>query len=401
MNKTLISFLLIFLRLSNKDCFSQAEADFLQQPALHWKYTAKAPIYSSPVVDNNRVYFGCLDSTFYALEITSGKLLWKFNTNGPIRSTALLTADFIYFISGDGKLYCLNKSGKMIWAFSEGAEKKYDFADYHQSSPIIQNNTLFFGMGDGYVYAVNANDGKLIWKTATKSGIHTTPMADTDKLYVGSFDGYVYALKIADGSIVWSFKTVGHRYFPKGEVQGNPTLSNNCVIIGARDYNVYAIDKEKGYCHWNKTFTKGWVLSNTCKDSLLLMAGADERILACVDNRNGKEIWKRNMEFLMFGKPIFTQSMLYIGTTMGKLHGINAKTGAEMWTFTTAGYQQNKHKYFKEDDTYRADIYSIIKSNEQFLDVEVELGGIFSTPAIFQEFILFTSTEGTLYCLKR
>lgn len=49
--------------------------------------------------------------------------------------------------------------------------------------------------------------------------------------------------------------------------------------------------------------------------------------------------------------------------------------------------EKNRLKYFKEDDAYRDDIYSIIKSNEHFLEVEYELGGIFSTPAISNDFL--------------
>ncbi len=71
-----------------------------------------------------------------------------------------------------------------------------------------------------------------------------------------------------------------------------------------------------------------------------------------------------------------------------------------MWTFTTDGYLNNRMKYFKDDDSYRDDIYSIIKSNEQFLEVEMELGGIFSTPVITNGYLVFTSTEGIVYCLK-
>jgi len=70
--------------------------------------------------------------------------------------------------------------------------------------------------------------------------------------------------------------------------------------------------------------------------------------------------------------------MLYLGTTIGKLHGISLYSGEQIWSFATESYMEKRFKYFKSDDSYRDDIYSIIKSNEQFLDVECELGGIFS-----------------------
>jgi eukaryotic-like serine/threonine-protein kinase len=376
-----------------------AQDNIKSGPELIWKYRTDAPVFSSPVIQNNILFAGSTDSAFYALDLLTGKKLWAFKTGGEIRSAATVDTN-IYFVSSDGNLYCLNETGKLIWFFKTDGEKKYDFADYYYSSPILFNSVLYSGSGSGYIYAVNSVNGEMKWKYKTNNAVHSTPLVDSTGLYAGSFDGCVYALNINDGSLKWKFKTAGHMYFPAGEVQGNPVSYKNSVFIGARDYNYYAIDKEKGYCRWNKVFTKGWVLANTVKDNELFIAGADERILACIDPESGKVKWIRDMEFLMFGNPALYNSRLYIGTTIGKLHCIDASSGKDLWIFSTDYYKQNRFKYFKEDDSYRDDIYSIIKSNEQFLDVEIELGGFFSTPAIGNGYLAVSCTDGFLYCFK-
>jgi outer membrane protein assembly factor BamB len=241
----------------------------------------------------------------------------------------------------------------------------------------------------------------MLWKFKTGNIIHSTPAISNNKIFFGAFDGYVYAVDKKTGKPDWKFKSVGHRYFPKGEVQGSPAVFNGLVIIGARDYNVYALDQEKGYCHWNKSFTRGWGLNNVINDSVLYTGSADERVLISSDPESGSEFWKKNMEFLVFGNPVFSKNMLYIGTTIGKLHGISTGTGEKVWSYETESYKLNRNKYFKPDDKYRDDIYSIITSNEQFLEVECELGGIFSSPYIDNDNIIFSSTNGTIYCLSR
>jgi eukaryotic-like serine/threonine-protein kinase len=352
-------------------------------------------------VDVDKVFFGGLDSTLYALNIKTGKVEWKFKTKGQIRSTVAIDQTHLYLNGGDGKIYSLAKdTGKVEWVSSIGAEKKYDFADYHQSSPVLYNNRLYVGSGDGSVFAISVDKGRKIWSYQTGDVVHGTPVVTNNKVFVGSFDGYVYGLQSESGTLVWKFKTAGHKYFPKGEVQGSPTSSEGLVFIGARDYNVYALDQEKGFAHWNKVFSKGWVLANSVHDSVLYMAGADERILIAADPVSGAEHYRRKMEFLIFGLSAYSESMVYTGTTIGKLHGINAKTGEKVWTITTDGYEKHHLNYFKADDTYRDDIYSIIKSNEHFLEVEYELGGIFSTPAIQHDLIIITTTEGTVYCYR-
>ncbi|MBI5404227.1 MAG: PQQ-like beta-propeller repeat protein [Ignavibacteriae bacterium] len=365
-----------------------------------WVLKTKKPFFSSPSVSDGIVYAGSLDSNLYAVDINSGNILWYFKTSGEIRSTALVENNQVYFISGDGYLYCLDTSGKLLWTFKTRGEKKYDFADYHRSSPVYYKNSLFFGSGDGNIYALNSENGELLWKYQTEDVVHSTPVVDDSNLYVGSFDGYFYALNINDGSMKWKYKTTGQKYFPKGEVQGSPAIYKNNIIFGARDYKVYALDKDNGSLIWEKTFVNGWVLSNSIYLDELIIAGADERIIACLDPVTGIEKWKRKMEFLIFGKPAFNENFLFIGTTIGKLHGLNLKTGEIIRTFSTEAYNQNKHKYFKKDDSYRDDIYSIIKSDEHFLEVEIELGGFFSSPVIYNEKLVVTSTDGNIYCFK-
>lgn len=365
-----------------------------------WTLKTKNPFFSSPVIYDGIIYTGSLDSIFYAIDINSGKINWTFKTYGEIRSNALIENNCIYFVSGDGYLYCLNTDGKLLRTFKTGGEKKYDFADYHQSSPVYLKNAVFFGSGDGNVYALNSANGELLWRYQTGNVVHSTPVVDENNLYVGSFDGYFYALNINDGSLKWKFKTSGHEYFPKGEVQGNPAIFKNIIIFGARDYKVYALDKENGNLIWDKTFTNGWVLSNTIYHNELFIAGADERIFACLDPVTGNEKWKKKMEFLIFGKPAFYENLLFIGTSIGKLHGMKIKTGEEVRIFSTEAYNQNRLKYFKEDDSYRDDIYSIIKSDEHFLEVEMELGGFFSSPAVYKENLVVSSTDGNIYCFK-
>jgi len=376
--------------------------DFDKLPKMKWQFKIKAPIFSSPVIREDVVYFGGLDSILYAVDIHSGKEKWRFRTHGQIRSSVCPGDELLYLNGGDGILYALNRSsGAVVWKFPTHEEKKYDFADYFHSTPVLANGILYFGSGDGSLYALNSKTGALSWSYATGNVLHTAPAIDHGKIFFGSFDGYVYALNLGDGSLAWKFKTVGHNYFPKGEVQGAPFAFNHTIYIGARDYNIYALDEEKGYCHWNKSFTRGWGLCTEVHDSVLYIGSADERVLIAADPGTGREFWRQGMEFLVFGNNAYSKNLLYIGTTMGKLHGISLKTGKKKWTFETNSYKVNRDKYFRPDDSYRDDIYSIIKSNEQFLDVECELGGIFTTPVISGDYLFFTSTNGTLYCLER
>lgn len=406
MNTKKISFAFTFL-LVCATTFGQIR-DFDKLPSVSWRFRISAPIISSPIISDNAVYFAGLDSTVYSLDLATGKLNWKVRTNGEIRSTLAIAGDRIYLAGGNGVLSCINKKdGKSVWRTIVDptavfiSERRYDFADYYHSSPIVQDDVIYLGTANGKMSAYRANDGSLLWSFKANDIIHNTPVLFDGKLYFGSFDGYVYAVTAATGELVWKFKSVGQQYFPRGEMQGSPAAGMNSVFIGGRDYNTYALNAHEGFANWNRKFTGGWALSSTYKDSVVYIGTSDDRLLLALDAATGREKWKTDVKFNIFGNCVFSNSMVYVGTIWGKVYGIDKKTGTIKWAFATDGHKANHDKYFKANDQYRDDIGTIIKSPAQMVDAEYAMGGVFSTPAISNDRIVITTTEGIVYGLQR
>lgn len=86
---------------------------------------------------------------------------------------------------------------------------------------------------------------------------------------------------------------------------------------------------------------------------------------------------------------------------MGRLYAIDVKSGKVRWEINNPLYKKNRLNYFKEDDTYRNDIQSIIKKNDDFLKMYYDLGAIFSAPAVTQNYIIVTSTDAKVYSYVR
>ena len=145
-----ISFLFLFNTVAFNS-FSQPAntfSDFKLIPKINWVCNYKYSFYASPIAKDNTVYIGGLDSILHAIDINTGIEKWKFKTKGEIRSNVCINSDDIYLNGGDGSIYCLNAdSGKLIWEFTTKGEKKYDFADYFHSTPVLNNEMLFFGSG--------------------------------------------------------------------------------------------------------------------------------------------------------------------------------------------------------------------------------------------------------------
>jgi eukaryotic-like serine/threonine-protein kinase len=109
--------------------------------------------------------------TFYALDAASGTLAWKFATGGERRF-----------------------SGRHLHGAEPAAEVMPDPFDVFLSSPVIAGGMVFFGSGDGNVYALEAAGGTLRWRFHTGNVVHASPAVAGDTLYVGSWDGQLYAI---------------------------------------------------------------------------------------------------------------------------------------------------------------------------------------------------------------
>ena len=103
--RLLVIFQIIFLNV-----FSQTVPtvnDFSTLPETYWEFTAQKPFYASPVVNDDVVYAGNLDSTLYAVDLDNGKIKWSFRTKGEIRSAVCIYNTNVYLNGGDGRIYSL------------------------------------------------------------------------------------------------------------------------------------------------------------------------------------------------------------------------------------------------------------------------------------------------------
>jgi outer membrane protein assembly factor BamB len=170
------------------------------------------------------------------------------------------------------------------------------------------------------------------------------------------------------------------------------------VFIGSRDYQLYALNAETGKEVWKKQFPKGWAMGKpVVREGVLYVGTSDDKVLAALKPETGETIWQSDVKFNIFGGVAFSKNRLYVGTLMGRLYAIDLQSGQIQWLINNTLYEKNRLRYLKEDDTYRNDIQTIIKKNDDFLTMYYNLGAIFSTPVIAQDMLIFSSTDGNVY----
>ena len=63
------------------------------------------------------------------------------------------------------------------------------------SAPAVVTDLIFFGGGDGNVYAVTT-EGTLVWALGTGGLVPSGPAISHSTVYFGSYDGFLYAVSL-------------------------------------------------------------------------------------------------------------------------------------------------------------------------------------------------------------
>jgi len=137
-----------------------------------------------------------------------------------------------------------------------------------ESTPLVIDGVMYATSNFGRVYALDAATGRELWKYdprmdgqwaryACCDAVNRGLAAFDGRLYVGALDGWLHALDARTGQLVWKVDTVIRREHAPYTFSGAPLLAGNLLIVGsaggdfaaARGY-VSAYDLTNGELRW-------------------------------------------------------------------------------------------------------------------------------------------------------
>lgn len=392
-----------------------------KQLSLKWTFSTNGAIVSSPAVGNGVVYAGSADGNLYAVEAKTGKLRWKFDAHGDVNSSPAVAEDTVYVVSLDGNLYAIDTAtGKQRWSFATLGEHRFTAAgvlnlhpsteimpdpwDFYLSSPTVVAGTVYFGSGDGHIYAVDAGTGALRWSYKTGDVVHSSPAVSGGIVYAGSWDTYFYALDAATGELKWKFKTGED---PKTHVMtgipGSAAVANGTVYFGCRDANLYALDAATGALKWRVPNDGSWVIASPAvADGVVYYTTSDSHRFQALDANSGKILYWLPTNIYAFSSPAIAGSHAYFGTFDGQLHDVDLRKRAYAGVFATPGFSANGPRFLGPDGKLKDEIWSGPTLDDSIVDIHTKLfsmGSILSSPAVQDGTIYFGSVDGKLYAL--
>jgi eukaryotic-like serine/threonine-protein kinase len=349
---------------------------------VQWVFQTGGAVRSSPTIANGVLYIGSTDGFLYAIDSERGDEGWRFNANRPITSTPAVTEDTVYFTTRESRLFALDiKSGKLKWQLKTGTDAPlawgHESGDFFTSSPTVADDKIFFGGGDGNLYAVDAKSGKELWRFKTGWRIRSSPAVEAGIVYFGSFDGKLYAVETESGKIRWKFDTEGVNLnsadfgYDRRSIQSSPVVVQHAVLFGARDGFLYAVEKQTGKLRWRIDHNISWVNCSPAAANGVAYAGSsDGRFVQAVEIASGKEIWRTKTDSLVWSSPSVAGQTLYFGDWAGNFYAMNRTNGTELWRFRiqkrilSSPAIENEKIFFGADD---GAVYALNSGNEKSL----------------------------------
>jgi polyvinyl alcohol dehydrogenase (cytochrome) len=200
-------------------------------------------------------------NTIYALDRKTGKEIWSYHTPGEMMPTPVDVGGYLYVGTGDGHVYKVDvETGKLAW--------KSDIQSFvSMSSPVAGDGNIFLGgTYPNYFYAVNQETGNVAWKM-TIPGLVATGISDCTPAYadgvvvqegtVESGDpskpvaNVVIAMDAKTGHILWQYRT-GNGPVPPAMKTATPMVDHGVVYEGSPvtgDY--YTFDLKTGKKLWS------------------------------------------------------------------------------------------------------------------------------------------------------
>ena len=394
-----------------------------QLSGVKWTFKAGGPIVTSPAIADGVVYIGAMDGHLHAIDQETGKEKWNFKSRLPIASSPAVAGNTLYFVSTAGSLAALDlASGKPKWVLPVEYERKFEAKNLHGypspaqtipdawdiflSSPAVANGKVYFGSGDGNIYAADAETGVLQWKFATKDVVHASPAVANGTVYVGSWDSYLYAIDAETGQQKWAFKS-GEDNTIHNQVgfQSSPAVADGTVYVGCRDAHVYAIDAATGRKKWDYPTSKSWVIGTPAvRDGTVYVGTSDSARFMALDAKTGRLKSNFKAGAYIFSSAALAGDVAYFGSHNGKVYAIDTKTGKLAWEFQTEASKKDPLKILHPDGSLNQEAFAPILGDFEDMYIDfyrfVSIGAIMSSPAVDRGVVYVGSMDGNLYALE-
>ena len=293
------------------------------------------------------------------------KKKWQIDTDqniddkNPYLPDLLYFASYIYLLNTNGYLFKINSNdGKLVW-------KKQIFNDLEDTivgTPAIagiknKNNTvtLYAHNGSRELLAINGVDGTVIWQKKNELPYRGGITSYKNYLFVGDFDGNFFSINNRNGKLLWNV-FLGSEY-NSVYTTARPLAVKNKVIVPGTGGTFFVIAINTGEVLWSENissneqlpmlFNSGDIVANPIYYKGKLFLVSQSGFTAAFNLKTAKKLW--DIPIGGFETPTISGKTIFIMGNLGLLAAVDTDTGKLRWQKQYPSYI-NEKSFFSEKE---------------------------------------------------
>jgi outer membrane protein assembly factor BamB len=295
----------------------------METGSIRWSYDFKPEVgqltfHGDPLLTGDLLITGgeAVDPPqMRAFERSTGQLAWKREGEWALtRSDVTGVGDLAVGRNARGELVALDsRTGELVWHVPHQGERyRMDVAE----SPAAAGSRIVFSAPDGALYQVDAESGRVGWRTPIDCDASTSVAVESDDVYVGCDDGRLFLISALTGQARSSL-SLGH------PLEGRLLLMPDRLIVPSGRRWITAVDRELSAILWERAdWSELSVVQPLLWRDALLTGTADGELLALSPD-DGRTLWSTRLDGQIRGLGKHGD-ILIVGTVQGKLYVLRA-----------------------------------------------------------------------------
>jgi len=203
-----------------------------------WRIFIGGDLMNPFIVCAKEVYFYDIYNRVYAVDLIKGKIRWLSSIDHEIRGKLLVYNNCIVASTQNGGIYVLNRSdGQLVYSYNNEGEIS--------AGLTIYKNLIIVPYKNGKIVAYDIETRKVEWTFNAGGIISVSPVLKDDSLYFGSWDDTFYALDASTGHHVW-ISYVGDT------ITRDFLVFKDKIILFFTRGEMVGLSREKGDIEWVK-----------------------------------------------------------------------------------------------------------------------------------------------------
>lgn len=294
-----------------------------------------------------------------------------------------------------------------VWTMGvgEGHDEKFLYL-----APLNAGDTLYAGSAEGEIWAVDPENGAVVWYQDLDEDISAGIGGDQGNLYLVTRDAQLKVLSRQDGTELWE------QPLPN-EALASPQSNGRLVVVQTIDGKVLAFDASSGDRAWQydsnvPVLSLRAAASPLVGADMVLVSLANGKLMA-ISTENGQPIWqyevgqpkgRTELERLVdvAAEPLILESAAMVVGYQGNLALVDLQSGQEIWSRKASSLQS---PMIGDGNIFVAgangDITAYRGNDRRELWVQDRLSWRQPTqPVVFGDYLLIGDYEGYIHMLS-